>query len=73
MRTRKLPETKLHSKNLIKGVNTWTVPLYKILLTILKVNERRTLTNGPENEKIMTLHKALHSRNDIDRMNVSRK
>ena len=28
-RTRKLPETKLCSKNLIKGINTWAVPLVR--------------------------------------------
>ena len=29
-RTRKLPETKLSSRNLIKGINTWVVPLLDI-------------------------------------------
>ena len=28
-RTRKLLETKLNSRNLIKGINTWAVPLVK--------------------------------------------
>ena len=27
MRTRKLLKTKLHSRNLIKEINTWVVPL----------------------------------------------
>ena len=28
-RTRKLPETKLYRRNLIKGINTWAVPLVR--------------------------------------------
>ena len=43
--------TKLHSRNLIKGVNTWAVLSSKILRTILKVDEGRTSTNGSENKK----------------------
>ena len=38
-RTRKLLETKLCSRNLIKGINTWAVPtLHKILGIILEVD-----------------------------------
>ena len=47
-RTRKLLETKLYRRNLIKGVNPWTV----YLGTILEVDKGRTSTNGPENKKI---------------------
>ena len=35
-RTRKLPETKLNRKNLIKGINKCTVPLKKCLGQFLK-------------------------------------
>ena len=52
-RTRKLLETKLYRRNLIRGINTWAVyPSCKILGTVLKMNEGRTSTNGPENKKI---------------------
>ena len=40
-RTRKLLEI---SKNLIKGINSWVV-------TLVRMDERRTQTNGPEGEK----------------------
>ena len=50
-KARKLLKTKLNSRNLIKGINTWAVPSCKILGTIFKVDERGTLTNGPENKK----------------------
>ena len=35
-RTRKLLETKLSSRNLIKGINTWTVPLVRYSGLFLK-------------------------------------
>ena len=49
-RTRKLLETKLFSRNLIKGINTWAVP-----------------------RKLMTMHKAVHPRDNVDRLYVPRK
>ena len=35
-RTRKLLETKQYSRNLIKGINTWTVPLVRYSGPLLK-------------------------------------
>ena len=37
------------------------------------MDERRTQTNGPENKKINDLHKALHPRDDTNKLYVSRK
>ena len=33
-------------------INSWAVPLRKILETILKMDEGRTLTDGPNEKKI---------------------
>ena len=41
------------------------IPLRKILATILEVDDGRTLRNGPENKKLMTMHKSLHPRDEI--------
>ena len=72
-RTRKLLETKLCSKNLIKGINTWTVlfviysgPFLKWTTEELKQMDQRT-------RKPRTMHKTLHPRDDVDRLYVSRK
>ena len=75
-RTRKLLETKLSCRNLIKGINTWAMfpvrypgPLLKWTREELKQMELRT-------RKLMTLHKGLYPRDDIDdidRLYVSRK
>ena len=53
-RTRKLLETKLSSRNLIKGVNTWAV-LLKWTRDQLKQMDQRT-------RKLMTMHKVLYPR-----------
>ena len=47
----KLLETKLCSRNLIKKINTWATPPRTILGTNLKMAERKTQTNGPEDKK----------------------
>ena len=41
-RARKLLETKLYGRNLVKGINTWAVPHRKILGTIFEVDQRKT-------------------------------
>ena len=69
-RTRKLLETKLSNRNLIKGINTWVVryssPFLKWTRDELKKMDQRT-------RKLMIMHKALHPRDDVDRLYVSRK
>ena len=47
-KTRKLLQTKLHSRNLIRGDK---YPDCVPRKTILKMNGRKTSTNEPENEK----------------------
>ncbi len=41
-RTRKLLETKLSGINLIKGINTWAVPLIRYSGPFFEVDQRRT-------------------------------
>ena len=71
-RTRKLLETKLYSRNLIKGINTWAVPLVRYSGRFLKWT-RDELKQMDQRTRIMTVHKALHPRDDVDRLYVSRK
>ena len=46
-KSQKLLETKLFCRNLVKGINTWTVLLVRYSGLFL----RKTLKNGPENKK----------------------
>ena len=73
-RTRKLLETKLSSRNLIKGINTCAVPLVRSSGPFLKWTreELKKWTKGKK-KQLMTMHKALHPRDDVDILYVSRK
>ena len=69
-RTRKLLETKLPSRNLIKGINTWAVPLVRYLGHFLKWNRDELKQMDQITGKLMTMHKALHSRDEVDRLYI---
>ena len=72
-RTRKLLETKLNSRNLIKGINTWAVRLVRYSGPFLKWTREELRQMDQRIRKLMTMHKALHPRDDVDRLYVSRK
>ena len=70
-KTRKLPETKLYSRNFIKGIKTWSVSLVRFLGPLLKWTREELMDE--RTRKLMTMHKALHPRDDVDSLYVSRK
>ena len=72
-RTRKLLKTKLNGRNIIKGINTWAVPLVRYSGPFLKWTRDELKQMDPRTRKLMTMHKALHPRDDVDRLYVSRK
>ena len=72
-RTRKLLETKLSSRNLIKVINTRAVPLIRYSGPFLKRTRDDFRQMDQRTRKLMAMHKALHPRDDIDRLYVSRK
>ena len=72
-RTRKLLETKLNSRNLIKGINIWAVPLVRYSGPFLKWTRDELKQMDQRTRKLMTMHKALHPRDDVDRLYASRK
>ena len=72
-RTRKLLETKLSSRNLIKGINTWAVVLVRYSGPFLKWTGEELKQMNQRTRKLMTMRKALHPRDDVDRLYVSRK
>ena len=61
-RTRKLLQTKLYCLNLVKGINTWAVLLVRYLGPFLKWTREEL----KRTRKLMTLHKALYPRDDVD-------
>ena len=72
-RTRKLPETKFNSRNLIKVINTWAVPLVRYSRPFLKCTRDELKQMDQRTRKLMTMHMALHPRDDVDRLYASRK
>ena len=72
-RTRGLLETKLSTRNLIKEKNTLTVPLVRYFGPFLKWTRDELKQMDQRIRKLMTMHKALHPRDDNDRIYVSRK
>ena len=72
-RRRKLLETKFSSRNLIKGINTWAVPLVRYSGPFLKWTQQELKQMDQRTRKLMTMHKALHPADDVDRLYVSRK
>ena len=72
-RNRKLLETKLSSRNLIKGINTWTTPLVRYSRPFAKLTRADHKQMDQRTRKLITLHKALPARHDVDRLYVSRK
>ena len=73
MAQRKLLETKLSRRNLIKGINTWAVPLFRYSRHFRMRTPEKLKQMNQRTKKLMTMHKALHPRYDVDRLYVSRK
>ena len=72
-RTRKILETKFSSRNLNKGINTWAVPLVRYSGPFLKGTRDELKQMDQRTRKLMTMNKALHPRDNVDRLYVSRK
>ena len=72
-RTRKLLETKLSGRKLIKGINSWAVSLVRYSGPFVKLTREEPKQIDQRTRKLMTIHKALHPRDDVDRLYVSRK
>ena len=72
-RTRLLLEIKLSNRYFIKGINTWAVLFVRISGFFLKWTWEELKQMGQTTRKLMTMHKALHPRDDVDRLYASKK
>ena len=72
-RTTKLFETKLSYRNLIKRISTWAVPLIRYSGPFLKWIRHEQKQMDQRTRKLTTMHKALHPKDDVDRLYVPRK
>ena len=63
-RTRKLYETKLSGRNIIKGINTWAVYFIRYSGPFLKLTREEFKQMDQRTRKPMTMQKASHPRDD---------
>ena len=66
-------ETKWHSRNLIKRINTWNVSLVRYSVPFLRWTREELKQIDQKTRKLMTMHKALDSRDDTDCMHQQTK
>ena len=71
-RTRKLLEIKFSSRNLIKGIHTWAVSLVRYSGPFPKWTRDELKQMDQRTRKLITMHRALHPRDDVDRQYVFR-
>ena len=71
-RTRKLLKTKFYCRNLIKGIKTWAVLIVRYSGPCLKWTRQELKQMDKRTRKLMTMHKALHSRLYVSRKEVGR-
>ena len=72
-RTRNLLETKFSHRNLLKGTNTSAVPHVRYSGPFLKWTKDELKQIDQRTRKLMTMHKTLYPRDDVDKLYVSRK
>ena len=72
-RTRKQLKTKSCCRNITKGINIWAVAPVRYSGLILKWIKEELKQMDQRTRKLMTRHKALHPKDDVDRLYESRK
>ena len=72
-RTRKPLKTKIHSRNLIKVINIWAVPLMRYSGPFLKRTKEELKQMDQRTRKLMTMHQVFHPKDDAHKLNESRK
>ena len=69
---RKILETKLNGNNIIKGINTWAIVLLRYSADFLEWTRLEKDEFDRETRKLLTMHKALHLKSDVDRLHLPR-
>ena len=72
-RNKKLLKIKLYSRSLVRGINVWAVTLVRYSGSFLKWTRKELKQMDQRIGKLMTMQKALHPRNDVDGLYVSKK
>ena len=70
---RKIVKTKLNGRNIVKGINTWAIPVLGYLAPFLSWTKTELQSIDGKTRKLLTMHNGLHPRSDVDRLYVPRK
>ena len=71
-RMRKVLETKLNGHNIIKAIYTWSVSVVRYSAPFLDWRKEKIQGFDRRTRKLMTMHKALHPKINVDRLYISR-
>ena len=71
-RVRKILETKLNGNNITKGINTWAIALLRYSAAFLDWTRLEKEELDRDTRKLLTMHKALHPKSDVNRMYLPR-
>ena len=66
-------KTKLNGRNIIKGINTWAIPVLRYSAPFLCWTKTELQSIDGKTRKLLTMHNGLHPRSDVDRLSIPRK
>ena len=72
-RTKKVLKSKLNGGNSITAINTWAVSLLRYSAAFLSWTREELRVIDRQTRKMMTMHRALHPRDSVDRLYLPRK
>ena len=72
-RVRKILETKLNGGNVIKGINTWAIPVLRYSAAFLNWTKAELQEMDRRTRKLLTMHNGLHPRSNVDRLYIPRR
>ena len=72
-RVRKIVKTKLNGRNIVKGINTWAIPVLRYSAPFLSWTKTELQSIDGKTRKLLTMHNGLHPRSDVNRFYIPRK
>ena len=70
---RKVLKSKLNGGNLVHGVNTWTVSLFRYSAAFVSLKKSELQIIDRKTRKLLTIYGALNPKSDVDRLYIPRK
>ena len=66
-RVGKILETKLNGGNIIKGINSWAIPVLRYSAAFINWTKTELQWVDRRTRKLLTMHNGLHPRSNVDR------